>query len=179
MPAECNIGEAAGHSITGNLPRSNWMPSDFFFFLVCVYVAFFFPFFFFSQANRAPAVLGPGSWRTVFLKGTFLQEYPHGLLGHAAVASGRRSRVLMDEAESCLLLPRRTRQKMQCRVPALPGEWVAPGKERGRGTGQQCRCLQKYLPANKNIFSTSNKYQALEKKLLFVFLGGNRIFFQG
>lgn len=47
MPAECNIGEAAGHSITGNLPRSNWMPSDIFFLCVCCFsggggVAFFF-----------------------------------------------------------------------------------------------------------------------------------------
>lgn len=51
MPAECNIGEAAGHSITGNLPRSNWMPSDFFFSL-CVHVAFFF----FSLGKQSPAV---------------------------------------------------------------------------------------------------------------------------
>lgn len=35
-------------------------------------------FFFFSSANRAAAVLRLGSWRMVFAKGTFLQEYPPG-----------------------------------------------------------------------------------------------------
>lgn len=61
MPAECNIGEAAGHSITGNLPRSNWMPSDIFF--LCVCVLFFrrggeLPFFFPGKQNLSS--LGAG-----------------------------------------------------------------------------------------------------------------------
>jgi len=60
MPAECNIGEAAGHSITGNLPGSNWMPSDFFFFSFCVYVALFFPFFFFFPGKQSPSSFGVG-----------------------------------------------------------------------------------------------------------------------
>lgn len=77
----------------------------------------------------------------VFLKGMFLQEYPRGLHGHAAVTSGRRSCDSMDEAESCLLLPPRTRQKMPHLVPGLQGEREAPGKGWGRGTGQQCQCL--------------------------------------
>lgn len=150
----------------------------FFFFLVCV-CCFFSPLFAPPPpGNRAPAVLGLGSWRMVFLKGTLLQEYPRGLLGRATVTSGRRSCVSMDEAESCPLLPPHTRQKMQRHVPALPEGWAALGKGWDRGMGHPCQCLRKYPPANKNIFSSSNKYQTLEKRLLFIFLGGNRIFFQ-
>lgn len=59
MPAECNIGEAAGHSITGNLPRSNWMPSDFFF-LVCVCCFFFALFYFFLPSKQSPSSFGDG-----------------------------------------------------------------------------------------------------------------------
>ena len=85
----------------------------FFFFPSVCMLRFFSRFFFSSQANRAPAVLGSGSWRTVFLKSTFLQEHPRGLLGHAAVTSGRRSCFSMDEAESCLHA-----QGRRCNVPS-------------------------------------------------------------
>lgn len=50
------------------------MPSDFFFSL-CVHDAFF---FFSARQTEPQQFSGLRSWRMVFLKGTFLQEYPRG-----------------------------------------------------------------------------------------------------
>lgn len=81
MPAECNIGEAAGHSITGNLPRSNWMPSDIFFLCVCVCcfsgggeLPFFLFFFFPGKQNLSS--LGAGELQNGVSERHLLQEYP-------------------------------------------------------------------------------------------------------
>lgn len=123
MPVECNIGEAAGHSITGSLPRSNWMPSEGWFgggFALCAVCVCCF--FFFLQANRAPAVLGPGSWKMVFVRGTFLQEYPCGLLDCEVVAFDRTNGVWVEQ--SFLPLPLHIRQSCS------PACWLCWGRSK-------------------------------------------------
>lgn len=123
MPAECNIGEAAGHSITGNLPRSNWMPSDIFFLCVCCFsggggwggvALFFFP------GKQSLSSLGAGELQNGISERHAPAGISRGLLCCVLVTSGR-SCVLIDGAEFGLLPSACTGQEIQHCMLGLPG----------------------------------------------------------